>query len=139
MERTVAEKMGLVPGSRAFVKNAPGDWLRELHRLEMEVKDRLTGKFPYLHLFAMDQKSLTMEFPKFAKHLDPAGKFWVSWPKAGKLGTDLNMKEVIRIGYACGLVESKMLRIDETWTALKFTHPVPGKTYRNSFGELPSG
>ena len=44
---------------------------------------------------------------------------------------------VIKIGYDCGLVESTCLRIDDTWTALRFTHPKPGKVYTNSYGTLP--
>ena len=35
------------------------------------------------------------------------------------------------------MVESTSLRVDDTWSALKFTHPKPGKTYRNSYGTLP--
>jgi hypothetical protein len=46
------------------------------------------------------------------------------------------MKSVIRIGYDHGLVESKGIRVDETWAALKFTHPKTGKVYRNSYGKL---
>lgn len=64
------------------------------------------------------------------------GKLWIAWPKGGRLGTDLDMKQVIRIGYNHGLVESTQLRIDDTWTALKFTWPKPNKTYNNSYGKL---
>ncbi len=35
------------------------------------------------------------------------------------------------------MVESTCLRIDEVWAGLKFTHPVPGKHYANSYGTLP--
>ena len=67
----------------------------------------------------------------------PGGMLWVSWPKGGRLGTDLTLPTVIAIGYDLGLVESTCLRVDDTWSALKFTHPKPGKTYRNSYGTLP--
>ena len=30
---------------------------------------------------------------------------WISWPKGGRLGTDLNLKIVIPIGYDLGMVE----------------------------------
>ena len=61
---------------------------------------------------------------------------WVSWPKDGKLGTDLNIKTVIKLGYDYGLVESTCLRIDAIWSGLKFTHPKKGKVYHNSYGKL---
>lgn len=136
MERTVVQKMGLVTGSVSYLINPPENWLREIAPLKLRVKEKLSGEFDYLHLFAMNKKELQSAFPKLKNHLKPNGKLWISWPKAGKLGTALNMKEVIRIGYDTGLVESKMLKIDETWTALKFTFPVEGKIYHNSFGIL---
>jgi hypothetical protein len=54
------------------------------------------------------------------------------------LGSDLALPTVIGIGYRHGLVESTCLRIDDTWSGLKFTFPKPGKTYANSYGTLPS-
>ena len=58
---------------------------------------------------------------------------WVSWPRGGAL----KLQTVIRIGYDSGLVESATLRIDGTWSAIKFTRPKAGKIYRNSYGKLP--
>ncbi len=63
----------------------------------------------------------------------------MSWPKGRKLGTDLTLPHVIRIGYSHGLVESTTLSVDGTWSAMKFTHPKRGKDYKNSFGHLPNG
>src|SRR3712207_8705935 len=57
---------------------------------------------------------------------------WVSWPKNKKLGTDLALPKVIEIGYNHGLVESKTLSVDATWSAMKFTHPKKGKADRKS-------
>jgi hypothetical protein len=53
------------------------------------------------------------------------------------LGTDLAIQYVIKIGYAHGLVESKVVSIDPTWSAIKFTFPKEGRTYNNSYGKLP--
>ena len=47
-----------------------------------------------------------------------------------------NIKVVIRIGYSHGLVESTALRIDDTWSALKFSWPKVEKEYHNSYGTL---
>jgi hypothetical protein len=62
---------------------------------------------------------------------------WVSWPKSKKLETDLAQPKVIEIGYNHGLVESKTLSVDATWSAIKFTHPKKSKAYNNSNGQLP--
>ena len=62
----------------------------------------------------------------------------MSWPKNGKLETDLKLTTVIRLGYDHVLVESKTISIDGTWSAIKFTHPKHGKVYANSYGQLKS-
>ena len=53
------------------------------------------------------------------------------------MGTDLALPKVIEIGYNHGLVESRTLSVDDTWSAMKFTHPKKGKAYNNSYGQLP--
>jgi hypothetical protein len=35
------------------------------------------------------------------------------------------------------LVESKTISVNDTWSAIKFTHPKKGKVYKNSYGKLP--
>lgn len=77
-------------------------------------------------------------FPTLSDHLSTAGILWISCPKAKQLGTDLSLPEVIRIGYRHGLVESKTLAVDATWSAVKFTHPRSSQHHDNSFGTLPS-
>lgn len=137
MKKTVAAKMGIKERTRTYLANADEEMLDAIHLPELEVVKRLTGEFDYIHLFAKDKKEMAKQFPRLKKHLAPGGMFWVSWPKGKQLGTDLTIKEVIRIGYDFGLVESTALSINEVWSALKFTHPKKGKTYHNSYGTLP--
>ena len=98
----------------------------------------LDGEFDYLHLFTTSQASLEEAFPTLKRHVKATGMLWVSWPKAGKLGTDLSLPIVVKIGYPNRLVESTCLSVDDTWSALKFTHPKKGKNYHNSRGALPA-
>ena len=135
--RTVAQKMGVRPGSRAFVQGASDSALRALDLPDLERPDRIEGAFDHLHLFTTTQEHMRAHFPILLDHLAQSGMLWVSWPKGGRLGTDLTMKSVIEIGYDLAMVESTCLRVDHTWAALKFTRPKPGKTYRNSYGTLP--
>lgn len=64
---------------------------------------------------------MNTQFPRFAKHLGPGGKLWLSWPKRGELGTDLSRPVVIRIGYSHGLVESTTLSIDPEWSGIELS------------------
>jgi hypothetical protein len=134
--KSVSEKMGIKNGSRALLVDAPQDAVKALALPSLDISQHVRGGFDYIHLFSKTIKSLHKHFTKLKAHLNPAGSLWVSWPKAGQQNTDLNIKTVIKIGYDYGLVESKALSINNTWSALKFTHPKPGKKYNNSYGKL---
>jgi hypothetical protein len=135
-EKSAATKMGVKEGSRAILVNAPDEVVSSLDLPSLDISSRMTGEFDYIHFFATTQKNLDQQFDKLRKHLSATGMLWVSWPKSNTRDTDLNMKNVIRIGYDHGLVESKAISIDEVWSALKFTHPKKDKLYRNSYGRL---
>lgn len=126
--------MGVKPGTRAIVMNMPGGV--SLHLPEVDMKQRLSGLFAYIHLFVVTEQDFHRDFPKAKQHLDAGGALWLSWPKSGKLGTDLSLTRIIKTGYDYGLVESKTIGIDDTWSAIKFTHPKEGKVYNNSYGKL---
>lgn len=137
--RRVSEKMGISEGARVLAVDAPAEALRTIELPPVDLSlDVVGGPFDHVLLFVKTQTALDATFPTLKSHLAENGKLWVVWPKGRKLGTDLDLKAVIRIGYSHGMVESVNLRIDDTWTALKFTHPKPGKTYHNSYGRLPS-
>jgi hypothetical protein len=138
MAKIVSEKMGLKPGTRAIYLNAPPDAIAAIEAPTMELEDELTGDFDYIHFFVRSQAEFHQHFPTLKKHLKPTGMLWVSWPKAKREGTDLTLIIVIQLGYDYGLVESTCLSIDLVWSALKFTHPKPGKTYNNKYGKLKS-
>lgn len=138
MSRTVAQKMGIVEGSRAILVNAPAEAVEAMDLPPLELATELIGDFDYIHFFVTNQEDFKKTFSKLKPHLKPSGMLWVSWPKSGKLGTDLRITTVIELGYNDGLVESKTISIDATWSAIKFTHPKEGKIYQNSYGKLPS-
>ena len=134
--RTVAQKMGITPGSRAHLMAAPPSATVAIELPPLVISPELDGQFDYLHLFTTSQMGMEDSFPALKEHLAVSGSLWVSWPKARKLGTNLALPTVIRIGYSHGMVESTCLSVDDTWSALKFTHPKPGRIYRNSHGTL---
>jgi len=136
MTRTVSEKMGIQENMRAFFVNEPEGVLTTMELPELQVPGTLGGNFNYLHLFVITREEFRKEFPRLKKHLAPGGMLWVSWPKSKQLGTDLTLIKVIELGYDFGMVESTCLKIDETWSALKFTQPKEGKVYNNSYGKL---
>ena len=136
MTRTVSQKMGIKENSRAVFVNADKGVLDNINLPKLDIATKLEEEFEYIHLFVKTQIEFTDFFPKLKSYLKPNGMLWVSWPKGGKLGTDLNIKTVIKLGYDFGLVESTCLSINDIWSGLKFTHPKKGKIYNNSYGTL---
>lgn len=136
-QRTVAQKMGVKTGSRAYLHESPVDAVKSMELPDLDRTNKLSGEYDYIHLFTKSQNDMKRDFLILRSYLSSSGALWVSWPKAGKLETDLTMKSVIKIGYDLNMVESKCIRIDETWSAIKFTQPKSGKLYKNSYGRLP--
>ena len=136
--KTVAQKMGIKEGSKAYFEDAPSDAVTSINLPDINVAERLSGEFDYIHLFVKKQSEQKSIFPKLKEHLKLDGMLWVSWPKGGQLDSDLSLPKVISIGYEFGLVESTCLSVNSTWSALKFTHPKKGKTYNNSHAKLKS-
>ena len=136
MTRTVSQKMGVKENSRAIFINPDEVAIDNLKLPLLNIQNKLKDDFDYIHLFVKTQKDFILNFPSLKPYLKPNGMLWVSWPKGGKLGTDLNIKSVIKLGYDFGLVESTCLSINDIWSGLKFTHPKKGKVYNNSYGKL---
>ncbi|HZJ05801.1 MAG TPA: hypothetical protein VFD59_10065 [Nocardioidaceae bacterium] len=137
MSRSVAQKMGIKEGTRAFLASAPAVALEAIQLPELAVSQELDGEFDYIHLFSITRAEMNQTFPRLKAHLTASGMLWMSWPKGRKLGSDLSLPTVIEVGYNHGLVESTCLRVDDVWAGLKFTHPRKGKVYNNSYGKLP--
>lgn len=138
MTGSVSRKMGIKEGTRALLVDAPAEAVAAMDLPALELARKLTGKFDYIHLFVKSQEEFNDKFPRLKTHLKPTGMLWVSWPKNRKLGTDLTLTRVINLGYRHGLVESKTISVNATWSAIKFTHPKKGKIYKNSYGKLPA-
>jgi len=82
-----------------------------------------TSELDFIHAFFADAAKLEEGFPKLMKALKPTGMLWVSWPKkASKMPSDLDENIVREIGLAAGLVDVKVIAVDENWSGLKFVY-----------------
>lgn len=135
--KPLIEKIGAKPGARAIFINVPVDAMAAFDVSQLKVGNSLKDEFNYIHLFCRTMEEMEIRFPKVKGHLAPTGMLWVSWPKAGQLATDLSLSSVIRIGYHHGMVESKAISVNETWSAMKFTFPKEDVAYNNHYGVLP--
>ena len=136
MTKSLSAKLGIKDGMRGVFVNASADDIKHIDPAGLALSSKLRGYFDYIHFFSKRQAELDKKFPMLRNHLKPTGVLWISWPKGAQLNTDLTLTRIIKIGYDHGLVESKTLSIDGTWSAIKFTHPKKKKVYNNKYGRL---
>lgn len=86
MSRSVAQKMGIKEGARAFFVNAPDAILEAMELPQLEISDSLSGDLDYIHLFSITRAEMDEGFPKLKLYLKPSGMLWLfTHPKKGKV------------------------------------------------------
>jgi hypothetical protein len=120
-------KLGIKPGARICLLDAPPEVLAELSAALAGCEDMGDAKIPldFAMLFTKSKAKLAKEFKRVCKLLAPAGMLWVSWPKKSSgVATDLDGNTVREIGLAAGLVDVKVCAVTEVWSGLKFVRRV---------------
>jgi hypothetical protein len=123
----LAQKIGIKPGHRVFLRNQPENFLRDLGKLPQDVilTDQLARAANVLVYFTDELSGLEKDFSRLMRKLPPDGMLWISWPKkASGRPTDLTEDIVRNAGLKRGLVDVKVCAIDETWSGLKFVVPL---------------
>jgi len=123
LKKRLAEKLDIREGFRIAVVNSPEQYAQVLGRLPpgVVIVKRVEGPLDLVHFFTKSRVELEKNFPKFKKRLVSDGVFWVSWPKvSSKVAADLNETVVREVGLRNGLVDVKVISIDEVWSGLKF-------------------
>jgi hypothetical protein len=121
--KPLAVKMGLKPGQRILIRHAPEGYEVMLAPAldTVEVAHEPSGTFDLIQLFVTERAVYEREFPLLRDALTTAGMLWVSWPKkAAKMATDLDENFIRDFGLANGLVDVKVIAVDERWSGLKF-------------------
>ena len=120
----LSKKLGIRPGHRVALVEAPSNFLDVLGVLPEGVRIvgglRGTKLFDVIIWFVKRRSVLSKRFSSIANRLDPAGGFWVAWPKqASGVATDVNGNVVREALLTSGLVDNKVCAIDETWSGLR--------------------
>jgi hypothetical protein len=120
--RSLVDKLGIKPGTRIALLNAPRGYRAVLGKLPagVIVATAARGSFPFIHFFTRSRTALEAKFPGLVRALAPAGALWVSWPKqAAGVPTDLTEDVVRAVALAGGLVDVKVCAVDDVWSGLK--------------------
>jgi len=118
-------KLGIKPGFRVHLPNAPADVRAELRDALSECEQKQDHAIDFAMFFTKSRAELKKEFARIVKFLAPAGMLWVSWPKKSSgVATDLDENVVREIGLAAGLVDVKVCAVTEVWSGLKFVRRI---------------
>jgi len=123
--RTLAGKLGIKEGATIAVLNPPNDCHRTLGRLPklVTVENALRKRLGFIHFFTKSKQELKYSLRGLKHSLAQDGVLWISWPKgSSKIETDLNENTVREIVLKSGLVDTKVIAVDEDWSGLKFVH-----------------
>jgi len=71
-------------------------------------------------VFVNDRATLEKRRAQIAKAAGADRLTWVAYPKAGKLGTDLNRDSLAALLGENGIQPVRQVAIDEVWSALRF-------------------
>lgn len=129
--RPLAEKLGLKPGMRALLLDAPDNYLTALGAVAAQVEFCAlpASDLDFIQVFATDLAALVALLPTLTAALARDGALWVCWPKrAAKLPTDVREQAVHEAGLATGLVDVKVAAIDPVWSGFKFVYRLRDRT-----------
>jgi hypothetical protein len=121
--KPLVQKLGLKPGMRVVLWNAPEGFEAELGPLPDGATLAAVGERPVecVLLFADRANALAGAFPRAAATLTDAGMLWAAWPKkASGVTTDLAEDRVRQVGLEAGLVDVKVCAVSDVWSGLKF-------------------
>lgn len=137
------QKLGLKPGARLGLVNAPAGFTRTLGPLPAGIAARPVGagrsQFDVIVCFAPTMAEVSRRLPALKRRLDPAGGLWVAWPKRSSgVATDVGENGVRAAGLAAGLVDNKVCAIDDVWSGLRFVFRLVDRP-RNARGTKSTG
>jgi hypothetical protein len=119
-QEKLAKKLNLKAVDKTYILHAPLDY-QLLQVPEVNTLDELGSEFNWLQAFYYHEDELTRDLPSLKEKMAITGMLWICWPKrSANKGSDLNDVVVRSLGLVCGLVDTKVAAIDETWSGLKF-------------------
>jgi hypothetical protein len=122
-ETSVIKKLGIKPGHKLLILNAPEAYLITLSVLPegVEVKTEAKGTFDAVQLFVYSKADVDQLAPAAIKAVKPGGLLWLSYPKkTSKIKTDINRDAGWDAVHKTGMEGVSLISIDDTWSAMRF-------------------
>ena len=113
----LAVKLQLKPGQRVEGALVPDPIASELTVIGAGGDD---SEGAALLVFATDRCTLEEHRTQIVEAVNRGRLTWVSYPKAGQLGTDLNRDSLAALLAESGIQPVRQIAIDAVWSALRF-------------------
>ena len=118
----MSKKLGIKPGFRVYIKNAPPDYLGIVTPLPegVSILKRISQDLDMIHFFTKSEEELRSLIADYAGRIKQDGMIWISWPKkASKVETDMTEDVIREVVLPMGLVDVKVCAVDDIWSGLK--------------------
>ncbi|GAA1454446.1 hypothetical protein [Nocardiopsis tropica] len=124
MSETLARRLGVRPGDRLLVLNAPERYLRLLEPpldIHIDLGPIEGADYDDVHLFALDKGTVDREAPRALASVGPGTRLWVCFPqRGGTIITDLAADKGWDVLVDAGWRRAAQEPIDSDWAALRF-------------------
>ena len=124
--KDLKDKLGIKESQTILLINQPEDYFQKLGELPQGLhytKGAKIDSIDFIHIFVKTKNQLIKLAIKYKDSLKKSGMLWISWPKGkSKIPTDLNRDWIREYMIETGLVDVKILAIDDDWSALKFVY-----------------
>jgi hypothetical protein len=118
----LVKKLGIQPGARVLLVNAPAHYLDTLGSLPPGVvrAQRADATVDLVQHFSHECRELGPQLERYRDLLRADAVLWVCWPKkASKVASDISEDRVRELALPLGFVDVKVCAVDATWSGLK--------------------
>jgi hypothetical protein len=122
----LVQKLGIKPGHRVALINAPSDFAKTLGELPEGARlhrgmPSATRPADGVVWFVTARADLWQRISSLRTRMAPTSSLWICWPKkASKLPTDMTENSIRDAALPIGLVDNKVCAVDATWSGLRF-------------------
>jgi hypothetical protein len=123
--KPLAGKLGIKPGHRVLIRNAPKGYDRTLGALPAGVTlvKRLAKELDVIQAFVDAPAAVAPEIATLKPCLAKSGMLWMSWAKkASPLFNGVTETMVRAAALEVGLVDVKVCAVDDDWSGLKLVY-----------------
>lgn len=117
------KKLGVKPGARVRVINAPSDyrsWVAPLPEGATIHSAATKSDCDIVHIFVDSRSALERELKNARALIRDTGAIWVSWPKkSARVATDLDENLIRSVALRTDLVDVKVCAVSGVWSGLK--------------------